>query len=99
MIVQALILPHPIVNAPWCPFSQAFLPIYEKYARGREKEFVRVPLEGNEDLFAEHLIEVYPTVLYFKKGAVDRRLNGSYLAGLKEKQLAGLIASCDSGHE
>jgi thiol-disulfide isomerase/thioredoxin len=48
--------------ATWCPFSLAFLPIYEKCARGRDREFVRITLEGNEDLFAEHLIEVYPTV-------------------------------------
>jgi thiol-disulfide isomerase/thioredoxin len=85
--------------ATWCPFSLTFLPIYEKCARGRDREFVRITLEGNEDLFAEHLIEVYPTVLFFKDGAIVRRLDGKYLAGLKEKQLAELIASCDSGHE
>jgi thiol-disulfide isomerase/thioredoxin len=83
--------------ASWCPFSLAFLPIYEKYARGRDEEFVRIGLEGNEDLFAEYQIEVYPTVLFLKKGAVGRRLDGKYLAGLKEKQLADLIASCGSG--
>jgi thiol-disulfide isomerase/thioredoxin len=27
--------------ASWCPFSLAFLPVYEKHANGREKEFVR----------------------------------------------------------
>jgi len=85
--------------APWCPFSQAFLPVYEKYAKGRDKEFVRVLLEGNEDLFAEHTIEVYPTVLFFKNGAVARRLDGKHLAGLREKQLAELIASCRLGPE
>ncbi len=85
--------------APWCPFSRAFLPVYEKYARGRDKEFVRITLEGNEDLFTEHQIDVYPTVLFFKNGAVGRRLDGKYLAGLKEKQLGELIASFDSGHE
>ncbi len=82
--------------ASWCPFSQAFLPVYEKYANGREKEFVRIVLDGNEELFEEHGIEVYPTVLFFKEGRVARRLDGKHLAGLKEKQLTELIVSCDA---
>ena len=80
--------------ASWCPFSMAFLPVYEKHATGREREFVRVVLDGNEDLFEEHGVEVYPTVLFFKNGAVSRRLDGKHLSGLKEKQLTELIASC-----
>jgi thiol-disulfide isomerase/thioredoxin len=80
--------------ASWCPFSQAFLPVFEKHANGRDNEFVRVSLDGNEDLFEEHGIDVYPTVLFFKNGAVVRRLDGKHLSGLKEKQLTELIASC-----
>jgi len=79
--------------ASWCPFSLAFLPVYEKYAAG-EPPFVRMTLDGNEDLFEEHGIEVYPTVLFFKAGKVHKRLDGKHLAGLKEKQLTELIASC-----
>jgi len=80
--------------APWCPFSMAFLPVYEKHAAGRDREFVRVVLDGNEELFDEHEVDVYPTVLFFKNGAVARRLDGKHLSGLKEKQLTELIASC-----
>lgn len=80
--------------ASWCPFSQAFLPVYEKHAAGREREFIRVVLDGNEDLFEEHGIEVYPTVLFFKDGEVARRLDGKHFSGLKEKQLTALITSC-----
>ena len=80
--------------ASWCPFSLAFIPVYEKHANDREKEFVRIVLEGNENLFEKHGIEVYPTVLFFKNGAVARRLDGKHLAGLKETQLTDLIASC-----
>jgi thiol-disulfide isomerase/thioredoxin len=85
--------------ASWCPFSLAFLPIYEKCAKGRVGEFVRVPIEGNEDLFDEHTIEVYPTVLFFKNGDVNRRLDGKHFAGLREKQLAEFIASCGARRE
>ena len=80
--------------ADWCPFSQAFLPVYERHAAGRDAEFMRVVLDGNEELFNEFEIEVYPTVLFFEAGRVSRRLDGKHLAGLKEKQLADLIASC-----
>ncbi len=81
--------------ASWCPFSQAFLPVYEKYAAGREKDFVRIVLDGNEALFDQHGVQVYPTVLFFKKGAVARRLDGKHMAGLKETQLADLISTCE----
>ena len=80
--------------ASWCPFSVEFLPIYEKHANGQEKEFARIVLEGNEKLFEKHRIEVYPTILFFKNGAVSRRLDGKHFAGLQEKQLIDLIASC-----
>lgn len=80
--------------ASWCPFSLAFLPVYEKHAAGRESSFVRMTLDGNEDLFEEHGVEVYPTVVFFKAGKAHKRLDGKHLAGLKEKQLAELIVSC-----
>jgi thiol-disulfide isomerase/thioredoxin len=80
--------------ASWCPFSMAFLPVYEKHADGREERFIRVVLDGNEDLFEEHGVEVYPTVLFFKNGEVARRLDGKHLAGIKEKQLTELMAAC-----
>ena len=83
--------------ASWCPFSLAFLPVYEKRAGAGDAEFVRVLLDGNEALFEEHDVSVYPTVLFFKNGAVERRLDGEHLAGLKEKQLAELVSSCLKG--
>jgi len=80
--------------AAWCPFSMAFLPVYEKQAAGREKDFVRVVLDGHEALFDEHAVDIYPTVLFFKSGKVVRRLDGRHMVGLKEKQLTELVSSC-----
>ena len=85
--------------AAWCPFSMAFLPVYEKYSAGREVEFVRVVLDGNEALFNEHAVDVYPTVLFFKSGKVAKRLDGKHLAGLKEKQLTELISACRAARD
>jgi thiol-disulfide isomerase/thioredoxin len=80
--------------ASWCPFSLRFLQIYEKHSRGREKNFYRMFIDGNEDVFENHEIEVYPTVILFQKGEVVRRLDGKFLAGLDENQLVGLIDWC-----
>lgn len=85
--------------ASWCPFSLGFLPVYEKHAASREERFCRITLDGNEDLFDEYGIEVYPTVIHFKDGKVDRRLDGKHLAGLSEKQLTTLIKSCAAGRD
>jgi thiol-disulfide isomerase/thioredoxin len=80
--------------ADWCPFSRAFLPVYEKYAAGSDGVFLRILLDGNAEVFNEHSVEVYPTVLYFEGGRVSKRLDGKHLVGLREKQLCDLIAAC-----
>ena len=81
--------------ADWCPFSRAFLPVFEKHTKGRDKEFVRIVLDGNEELFDSQEIEVYPTVLFFQGGRLHRRLDGTHFLGLKEKQLTAFISSCE----
>jgi thioredoxin-like negative regulator of GroEL len=80
--------------ASWCPFSKRFLPVYEKHAQGRERDFMRFLVDDNEDVCDRHEVEVYPTVLFFKDGKVARRLDGDYHVGLSEKQLAGLMEAC-----
>lgn len=82
--------------ASWCPFSLQFLSIYEKHAGGRERRFFRMTLDGNEDVFQEYDIEVYPTVIFFRSGKIHRRIDGKYLQGLKESELTELIASCQT---
>ena len=80
--------------ANWCPFSQRFLPIYEKHAQVREKDFVRILADEAEALCDEHGVEVYPTVLYFKDGKVSKRLDGGFHVGLSERELTGLMEAC-----
>jgi len=80
--------------ASWCPFSQRFLPIYEKHAQTKDQDFVRFLADEAEALCDEHGIEVYPTVLYFKDGKVSKRLDGGYHVGLNERELTGLMEAC-----
>lgn len=80
--------------ASWCPFSQRFLPVYEKFARDREHEYVRILVEKNEHLCDKYSINVYPTVIFFKSGKISKRLDGAYHVGLDEDQMADLIEAC-----
>lgn len=80
--------------ASWCPFSQRFLPVYEKLAGERGHEYVRVLIDKNEDLCDKYSIEVYPTVIFFKSGKVSKRLDGTSQVGLSEGQMIGLIEAC-----
>lgn len=80
--------------ASWCPFSQRFLPIFEKYAQGKTQTCLRVKTDDKASLCEEHSVEVVPTVLLFEKGIVTKRLDGVPGVGLEEKQLTDLI----SGH-
>ncbi|MDP2914972.1 MAG: protein disulfide isomerase family protein [Candidatus Aminicenantes bacterium] len=80
--------------ASWCPFSQRFLPVYEKFARDREHRYARILIEKNEHLCDKYSIDVYPTVIFFKSGKVSKRLDGTSQVGLSEGQMIGLIEAC-----
>jgi len=41
-------------------------------------------------------VEVFPTVIFFEKGAVSKRLDGNQENGLSEKQFRDLLYTCDS---
>jgi thiol-disulfide isomerase/thioredoxin len=73
--------------ASWCPFSQRFLPIFEKYAKTNPDQCLSVMIDFKADLCDKYGIEYYPTVLFFKKGKVERRLDSKPSAGLTEEQL------------
>ena len=76
--------------ASWCPFSQRFLPIFEEYAKSNPEECVTVMIDFKPELCDKYAIEYYPTVLLFKNGKVDKRLDASPGKGLTEKQLMKL---------
>jgi thioredoxin 1 len=81
--------------ASWCPYSQEFLPLLEKYARARPKNCFRVLTDRLENAEEEYNIEVVPTVLFFRNGKVVKRLNGEPHGGLDERQLVEMLESCD----
>ena len=80
--------------ASWCPFSQAFLPTYRKRAAAGEPCYVRILVDDGDALTEKYSIEVYPTVLYFEKGKVVKRLDGVYHRGLSKGELEDFARRC-----
>lgn len=76
--------------ATWCPFSQRFLPIFEEYEKNNPKECISVIVDDKPDVCEEYSIEYYPTVILFKKGKVQKRLDAEPGIGLDRKQLEEL---------
>jgi thioredoxin 1 len=79
--------------ATWCPYSQRFLPIFQEYARNNPQECVSIIIDDKPDLCEKYEIEYYPTVLMFKKGTVEKRLDATPGLGLTKIQLKELISS------
>lgn len=80
--------------ASWCPFSRKFLPIYDKFSTDQKNSAICVKAEDVDSLCDKYSVSVYPTVLFFKKGKVAKRLDGIAGEGLNEKQLADFIEGC-----
>ena len=77
--------------ASWCPFSQAFLPTFQEYAKRNPHECTSVVVDDKPDLCDKYSIEYYPTVILFKKGIVNKRLDAAPGEGLEKKQFMQLI--------
>jgi len=78
--------------ATWCPFSQRFLPIFERFSKNNPKECLRVIVDEEPDVCEEYGIEYYPTVILFKRGRVQKRLDAEPGIGLDREQLEDLAA-------
>lgn len=85
--------------APWCPFSQRFLPIFEKCARDTTKQCYRMMIDELPRLCEKYQIEVYPTVLFFNGGKPVKRLDGGHGIGLSEQQFRELIRACEHSQQ
>jgi thiol-disulfide isomerase/thioredoxin len=77
--------------ATYCPFSQRFLPIFEKYARNNPQSCLRVKTDDKAKLCEKYSVDVVPTVLLFDNGIVAKRLDGALGIGLDEKQLKRIV--------
>ena len=81
--------------ATWCGHSKRFLPIYEKYSKGREDEFCRVIVDGAPECEDKYAIEVVPTVIFFENGRPAKRLDAPSGGDIEEGQFSTLVSSCE----
>jgi thioredoxin 1 len=82
-----------LFHASWCPFCVKFLPAFQKRAAEAERHFVVVQ-DDQEMIAGRYSVKVYPTVLFFEKGVVSKRLDGVSGVGLDEKQLTEFVDLC-----
>jgi thioredoxin 1 len=79
--------------ASWCPFCRIFLPVFEECAREKGHDgFLRAKIDDLDNpLWEKYEVAVVPTVILFKTGKVQRRLDGILGAGLSEDQLKNFL--------
>lgn len=82
--------------APWCPFSQRFLTVFEQCSKENKRQCYRMMVDEFPDLCDKYQVEVFPTVIFFEKGNVSKRLDGIHGVGLSEQQFRALIRACES---
>jgi thioredoxin 1 len=81
--------------ASWCPFCVKFRPVFERRAESGGLSFLVVK-DDQETMGDRYSVEVVPTVLFFEKGKVSKRLDGFLGVGLNEKQLTDFIHTCST---
>ena len=77
--------------ASWCPFSQRFLHVFEKYSKGKSESCLQIVTDDKPSLCEKYEVDVVPTVLIFEKGKVTKRLDGAAGIGLNERQLMEFV--------
>ncbi|MBE0556162.1 MAG: thioredoxin family protein [Proteobacteria bacterium] len=82
-----------LFHASWCPFCVDFLPIFERCAEEKGLGFLVVE-DDQETIGDRYSVEVVPTVLFFEKGKVAKRLDGVLGVGLNEEKLTDFIHTC-----
>jgi thioredoxin 1 len=75
--------------ASWCPYCKSFVPVFnQKIHSFNGGTAIQVLLDDYDNpLWDDYSIEVVPTLIFFEKDKVCRRLDGEFGVGLSEKQL------------
>jgi len=80
--------------ASWCPYCMTFLPDFNKNVETfNSGTVVHVLLDDYDNpMWDDYGIEAVPTVIFFERGEVSKRLDGKFGAGLKAKQFKEWLA-------
>ena len=74
--------------ASWCPYCTAFVPSFNrKVADFKSGTVIHVLLDDFDNpLWDEFDIEAVPTIIYFERGDIAKRLDGRFGVGLNMAQ-------------
>jgi len=74
--------------ASWCGYCSRFVPIFKRMTVNfNSGKIVHVLLDDfDSPLWDDYSIEAVPTVIFFDKGKVSKRLDGGFGVGLTERQ-------------
>jgi len=78
----------------WCPYSQRFLPVFTKFAENERRECMKIVADFTLQLCEKYAVDVFPTVLFFEKGKVTKRLDGVHGIGLSHQKLDDFAKNC-----
>jgi thioredoxin 1 len=77
--------------ASWCPYCLSFVSVFDKKVinfNSGSKRVIHVLINDYDNpLWDDYDIEAVPSVMFFEKGKVSKRLDGKLGVGLSEKQL------------
>ncbi|MCX8151259.1 MAG: thioredoxin family protein [Candidatus Bathyarchaeota archaeon] len=78
----------------YCPFCRRFLPVFHKYAQQSSSiTFMSVNMDDYDDpLWEEYEVVAVPSVIFFEKGQVAKRLDCALGVGLSEEQFSRWLA-------
>ncbi len=82
--------------ASWCPFCQRFKKIFKEHSGKKMFDMILcVNLDDySNPIWDDYSIENVPTVLFFEKGKIAKRLDGKSGLGLSKSQLIDLLDTC-----
>lgn len=83
-----------LVYASWCPYSRAFLKTYREHAAAGDPCYARFVADSGDPIVDKYGIEIFPTVLFFEKGRLAQRLDGTYHRGLSRGELEDFARRC-----
>lgn len=84
--------------ANWCPFCRSFRPLFERFdGAGAFRTAVADVTDEGSPLWDRFRIEVVPTLLAFRDGAILHRIDGIPMEGLAASDLEDLRGFLTNG--
>ena len=78
--------------APWCPFCQAFRPVFDAVVQRYDARFAVVWLDADDNpLWDQYRVDVVPSLALFRDGALVARKDGRLMRGLSREEMEGFL--------